>query len=313
MLSSMNQMAEKDTDISFVIPFYRGEDYIGRLLKSLVKAYSRSTVLKVELILVIDSIETDVEVLTTLTNFETHGVFHTTIIKNENNLGVAGSRNAGIRIANGKYIVCIDQDDEVTPVWFSEVEKVVKIDADFILCNGKFYFARFGYSVPIYFIPPQITIKNLARFDIIRSPGQVLVKRSLISKTGYPVPQMAFGADDKFCWILLFLTFEIKTAYIHRQIYIGHFHHNNYSNDFRELYRSGLELWGQINARFPDEFEKVRGLAPKNIRFYNCRLRRRQDLFDTLLSWKEVVYYYSYPNRILGYILKKIKTLSTFL
>lgn len=50
------------------------------------------------------------------------------IIQNPKNLGVTEGLNIGIREANGKYIVFLNNDTEVEPRWLSELVKVLESD-----------------------------------------------------------------------------------------------------------------------------------------------------------------------------------------
>lgn len=94
--------------VSVILPVYGVEDYIEACLESLV----RQTFRDFELILVDDgaidrSIERAVAYLkTTNTNWS---------ILTQKNQGQGSARDAGIRAATGKFVICVDPDDTVSP------------------------------------------------------------------------------------------------------------------------------------------------------------------------------------------------------
>jgi glycosyltransferase involved in cell wall biosynthesis len=301
-------METKRTELCIIIPFYNGEAFFVRLIRSIREAYRPfATLATVEVVIVIDSMNTAAEDVLKTAKDLFGFLLQVRVQKNKKNLGVAASRNAGLAAASSEYVTCMDQDDEVSHDYFKHLLPALQADYDFILCNGEFRFAEGGYSVSAYYFTPKINLNNLSRFDIIRSPGQVVVKRKIISQTGFPSPKTAFGADDKFCWIILFLRFRLKIFYIKDKIYIGHFHSSNYSNNYKQLYHSGLELWKYIESHFPEEFNASKRVAHKNILFYRYRLRLAKNPQERLNGFFESFCYYSYLNRIIGFFLKKIK------
>ena len=92
--------------VSVIMPVYNGEKYIGKAIES-VLAQKISTEL-----LVIDDCSTDGTELAVMKFMDSGNIRY---IRNNENLGAAGSRNRGVKEARGKYVAFLDADD-----WWEE-------------------------------------------------------------------------------------------------------------------------------------------------------------------------------------------------
>ena len=89
--------------VSVIISAYNIESYIGRCLKSVIK----QTLTDIEIIIVNDgSIDNTLNVINKFINKD-----NSIKIINQNNKGLIEARKAGLKIANGKYILFVDGDD----------------------------------------------------------------------------------------------------------------------------------------------------------------------------------------------------------
>lgn len=294
--------------LSVIIPFYKGEVFVHNCVSSIVASYCKIKpgCLSLELFVIIDS-NTTVEEVKILLPADAFNFFNITIEKNEFNVGVAATRNRGISLATGDYIYLIDQDDKVFPDFLERVFDFMTLGADFILCNGLYHFAEKNFTLKIYYFRPAITLKNIALKDIIRSPGQVVVKRSVISEYKFPVPLKHYGCDDKFCWISIFAANpSLKTGYVHQCIYNATMHEANYSNAYRELYYCGLELWNTILHKSVSS--EINALASRNMNFYKHMLKAKRSAHEYFSGMFESVCYHFYPNKLLSFTIKKAKS-----
>lgn len=299
-------MPDSQFDLSFIIPFYNGENFIDRLLSSITRAYKNKTeAISIEIILIIDSPNTSLDTVNSKMQTHFSNKILYTVKKNDTNIGVASSRNKGIAMAKGLAIVCIDQDDEIAKDYFLHVTKSIIQNFDFILCNGIFKFKN--SSINIYLLNPNITAKNIIIYDIIRSPGQVVVKHSIISRFGFPVPQQFYGADDKFAWILIFSYFKrLSVKFVKHPLYIAHYHDNNFTQqNQQQLYRCVLELYDKILANYRSFLLPNISYINQNIKFNQYLLRRGTELRFNSYALR----YYLYPNKFLSYFLKKMSKL----
>ena len=102
-------MKQSDYDISIIVPVYNVESYLRMCLDSLiVQTYDFS---KMEVITINDgSTDGSLNILQ-----EYHNKYENIIILDEENSGLSETRNKGMRIAKGKYILFLDSDDTLTP------------------------------------------------------------------------------------------------------------------------------------------------------------------------------------------------------
>lgn len=122
-------------DLSIIVPVYNVEEYLEECLKSIYKIEE----IKYEVILVNDgSKDRSFEIMQEFKN--TYG--DRTIIIDKQNGGLSSARNAGLRIAQGKYVAFIDSDDFIDP---NEFEKIVKKSTEFDLDIG---IGNMRYYVP---------------------------------------------------------------------------------------------------------------------------------------------------------------------
>lgn len=90
---------------SIIIPVYNKEKYLAETLKSV----DRQTVNDLEVI-IIDDKSTD-HCMDIIVDFKCNTRKHVRVIQNDENMGVAYSRNRGIEEAQADYITFLDADD----------------------------------------------------------------------------------------------------------------------------------------------------------------------------------------------------------
>lgn len=91
-------------DVSIIVPVYNAEKYLQACIMSLLK---QKTIYSYEIICINDgSDDASLKILNKLCD----GIPNITII-NQINKGLSAARNAGIKIAHGKYLLFVDSDD----------------------------------------------------------------------------------------------------------------------------------------------------------------------------------------------------------
>ena len=94
--------------ISIIIPIHNLEQYIGKCLQSIIR--QRYDKFQYEIIAVLTCTDRSEDVVTTA--LENCGIAHKILHTNYRSAGLA--RNAGLEIAQGKYIYFVDGDDYLT-------------------------------------------------------------------------------------------------------------------------------------------------------------------------------------------------------
>jgi len=149
------------------------------------------------------------------------------VIKNPKKLGLAASRNVGIRVATGDYIAFIETDMEVEPDWLKEALKILasyssiggvycKVrdinERDRIQAAGLLILPHTGWVVNI-----GLWEKDLGQFDNLKDTmaGAVglVVKRKVIDLIGNFDEKLTHNIDDiDYCWRIWLAGYRIVTA-----------------------------------------------------------------------------------------------------
>jgi len=118
---------------SIVIVNFNGKEYLEKCLTSL----KRQTYPNFEVIFV-DNNSTDGSCDFIEQNFNDF----VRLIKNPINHGFAKANNIGLRIANGKYIVVLNNDTLVDELWLENLIKAAELSKDIGMCASKIYLAQ---------------------------------------------------------------------------------------------------------------------------------------------------------------------------
>lgn len=238
-VTRMNELLN-DIDVSVIIPFYKGNKYINNTLDSIFTATRNVPFdFQYEIIIVNDSPQTTVDL------HDSHNP-HIHIIKNEKNMGIHATRNVGLNIAKGEYILFLDQDDNIAPTFFTDMIKrgVEDPSADVIVANA--ICEQKNYEVNLYRNKFSFPIINRLFFYIndgpqIISPGQTIIKRSIIPELWRKIYLSNNGADDYLLWIIILLK-KCRFSYIHKPLYRHCYTDENLSNNVDKMKISEKEV-----------------------------------------------------------------------
>lgn len=232
--------------ISIVLTYYKGEKFIENCINSLTSSYQASSkLLAYEIVVVIDSME-DADRIESLLSTK-YKNDHIIIIKNEKNIGVAESRNKGLKAIKNNFYTIIDQDDYVEKEYFSVLEKELDVNVPVHFINGVISYVNENIKVPIYTFEPKFKFKSLILLDtFIYTPGLLIFNTAFVPSNGLFVDTSPDhkGCDDWAAYLNLILssTQEIRYKFINRSLFVYVLHDTNYSNDKEEMIRSSMAV-----------------------------------------------------------------------
>ena len=213
--------------VSVIIPTYQHRDFIGRALASVFE----QSLADYEIIVVNDgSTDDTAAVLAPL--IESHRI---TYIHQEN-CGQSRARNTGLALARGEYIAFLDDDDVwpanklATQVAFLDANPSVgMVGGTFRMIDANDVPGRAG---PFY---PSITFEALFRANPFHSPGQTLIRTTLLKEIG-GLNSTIWGADD---WDLWFRIARRSTIVMHDETALYYrVHAHNASRQTARLLRA---------------------------------------------------------------------------
>ena len=228
------------TLVSVVVPYYHGSRYLSGLLQTLSRnadTLREEYDAEMEVILVNDSPEESLFIARELP-------FSLNILVNPENSGIHRSRINGLKGANGEYILFLDQDDRIIDdCLVSQIGHIGK--ADFVIGNGYDEEADGGRHLIFTDQKQQICAADIRCHyyynNLIRSPGQVLIRRRSIPDYWMEQKLRNNGSDDAFLWILMLCQGRkaaINENVVYEHVYTG----ENSSGDDSAMLRSQLEV-----------------------------------------------------------------------
>jgi glycosyltransferase involved in cell wall biosynthesis len=245
LIATPNAVAENEKPlVSVVIPTYKHQDTVVKALESvLVQAYPR-----LEIIVVNDGSPDDTEAV--LNPYIAANRIH--YVRQENQ-GQASARNLGIRMAHGKYIALLDDDDywpEGKLAW-----QVAALDSNpsAVLVYG--YTSFFGDTQLTNVWP--MSDKEAPRGDVrrafykycwLRSPGQSLIRADVLrEEEGFDAA--IWGTDDYDLYIRL--AKRGPFLYEHRPALCYRIHTGSASRNYWRMYENGMKVLRKHFGLFP--------------------------------------------------------------
>ena len=186
-------------DVSVIVPFYKGNKYINNILKMIGENAKNARDIFIELIVVNDSPEIEIKY-----NKKLIDGYSLKLVQHEKNMGIQQARITGINAAQGRYILMLDQDDEIVSNAISSQFKLIGNNAS-IISNG--YSENIdGIKTKLYKSKKQMSVVNDFSYyfyfgNMIASPGLCLIRKDKIPSLWKSKVMEINGADDWLLWI----------------------------------------------------------------------------------------------------------------
>jgi glycosyltransferase involved in cell wall biosynthesis len=230
--------------VSVVIPTYNRAE----LLKSAINSVLSQTYQDFEIVIVDDaSRDNTAEVIK---SFNDQRIKY---IRHETNKGEAGARNTGVMNSDGEYIAFLDDDDEWLP---EKLEKQIRIFENNPVEVGGVYtgFLKVDRTTGLVIkevIPTKRgnIFSELLKFNWIRIPSVLMVKRECFDKVGLFDTSIPFGLDYDM-WIRISKEFQYE--YIKEPLVNYYSHSDSRLSTNYKLVISGKEA---MLKKYSDVFE----------------------------------------------------------
>lgn len=167
-----------DIKVSVIVPVYNDEKNIEKSLNSLIN----QTLKEIEIILINDySSDNTLEILQKFKNKYKNKI---KLINLDNKRGAGGARNAGIDIANGKYIGFMDSDDDVLPNMYETLYSIAE-ENDYSIADCSFYNEGTDESIKTTINKVLGTLNTRKRKELILHSGFLwskIIKRDILKE-----------------------------------------------------------------------------------------------------------------------------------
>lgn len=180
--------------VSIIVPIYNSSNYIKTCIDSILN----QTYNKFELILIDDgSTDNSLEIINSYNDSRIKVITQT-------NHGVSYTRNYGIDLASGKYIMFIDNDDYIDKDYIETYINSIQENDDDIVIGG---YRRVNSKGKVLFSK---TMKNKTHKFIQLAPWGKLYKRSFLKQNKLKFLEYGLGEDVYFNVNAYFCTDKIK-------------------------------------------------------------------------------------------------------
>ena len=274
---------------SVIIPVYKGKRYLPNLIHMLEmnwNSINEKESAEIEAIFINDYPEEPLEIKKEwVTNLSLK------VIENVQNKGIHFSRVQGFCHSKGEYILFLDQDDEISPVYLREQLKEIS-HYDAMISNGK------NYSNLIYRNETElnraIDEKEYRKgYNRIVAPGQVLLRREIFPSEWLCHILQNNGADDFFLWLIMF---QKNCRFgVHDKVLYWHFlSDENTSNDIRKMYRSVCEVTEKmekldfLTREDSDAIRKVQSVPLRKKESFQAEYEKEKHYRKLLELWMEL-------------------------
>lgn len=234
--------------ISVVIPVYNTSSYLARCIDSIFEQDLKD----VELIFIDDcSTDNSFEVLNQcLKGRESENI---TVIKNPKNLGSGETRNKGISLAQGDYVIFVDSDDYVTSDYFLVLKNAIESRPDIVVFDMTEIWSNKTVLKHVD-LPnsPLESVELLLLNKMHNSLCNKMFKRSMFLKHDIRITKgLSMFEDKSICFKLFY--YAKSQLYIDKSLY---FYDRSRENSLTKVFKESNIQASVIVAKVIDDFFK---------------------------------------------------------
>ncbi|WP_308560055.1 glycosyltransferase family 2 protein [uncultured Holdemania sp.] len=289
-------MEKKDNLVSIIVPVYMASEFLDRCLESIINQSYKN----IEIVLIDDySLDDSYLICEKYSQQDNRIIIH----KNKCNLGVSSSRNIGISLAKGKYIIFIDSDDYIDENYIESLIKEQYVTkADLIItsrCNVKGNEKKYIELNKKTFDP---TLERRELISLIYKNVLGYVTNKMFLSEIIKEKNILFNEEKKIFEDQKFTIEYIKACKsisIIPNIY--YYYVNNCDSVMNNLPPSYLNLceenFNELKSLFPDDYseifvyKKIYAVSCAEMFFYNViRRNSKNDFKHLMLTYKKHEY-----------------------
>ena len=205
-------------NLSIIIPVYNNEKYIESCIKSILTSEVDKN--KVEIIVVDDGSTDNSRLICDKYVNENFKIY------SNSNHGVSYSRNFGISVSSGEFIMFVDSDDELSSDWYGKASKYFDSEDDIIV-----------FSKDINRIPGEKkeVLDNIVGIDnfigYLSSPWSKFYRRTFLEKKGIKFYEDVINGEDMLFNVKCFLETD-KYTFVRSSIYKYRIHATSSTKKF---------------------------------------------------------------------------------
>lgn len=248
MFNESMEVVQRDSDskplISVIVPVYNGEKYIEETVCSVLKQDYDN----IELIVIIDGTKDRTSDI--LNPYVEQGRLK---VLEQENMGASATRNKGMKLAKGDYVLMLDQDDLIEPTLLSKALQLAQAaKSSGVVVNGQLIDSHGAVIRRMYrFRKPTLKLKDMLCKNQIYTTSQVLFNRQKILLLGGLDAKNAGIADDWDLMLRLVLSGG-KLDFLDEMLMSYRIHDSNASRNLDRMLTCELNVLDGKQGRVSD-------------------------------------------------------------
>lgn len=288
--------------ISVIVPIYNVEKYLSKCINSILE----QTYKNLEIILIDDGSDDSSPQICDKYSKKDKRI---KVIHKENK-GVSSSRNKGLELSTGKYIVFVDSDDYIDKQMIEKLyNNLIENKADISVCNHYYNYQKDTFELK-KFLHQKLTIDNNDKFYNIYNdyslstiiPWGKIYKKEIFANIRYPIGKI--HEDEAI--ILDILTKASRVSYFDEPLYYYVKRDNSITNNFN-LKR--LDIIDIHESRI----KKLKNNYSDNLLYleYSTYIKRLVKIIIpglySINEYEKATYYQKKYKKLISYVLSNFK------